>query len=90
MQLMVSRGADGSDKDIAAVVKYLTTNYGPKPAPTTPAAPAPVKPAIPTPAAPPTGKLDLPKNAQPALTASAAASQQNDAAVRRYLQPMMR
>jgi hypothetical protein len=38
VDLMVSRGADGSDADVDAVVKYLSKNFGPEETP--PAAPA--------------------------------------------------
>jgi mono/diheme cytochrome c family protein len=37
VDLMVSRGADGSDADVDAVVKYLSKNFGPEKTP--PAAP---------------------------------------------------
>ncbi len=30
VDLMMSRGADGSDADVEAVVKYLTKNFGPE------------------------------------------------------------
>jgi mannose-6-phosphate isomerase-like protein (cupin superfamily) len=43
---MKNRGASGSDADFAAVVDYLTKNFGTEPAkPAAPAKPAPAKPA---------------------------------------------
>lgn len=36
VQLMVSRGADGSDEDIDTVIKYLSTHFGPDAKPETP------------------------------------------------------
>jgi cytochrome c5 len=37
VDLMVSRGADGSDADVEAVVKYLSKNFGPEKSPPAPA-----------------------------------------------------
>jgi len=59
VQLMVSRGADGSDADIDVVTKYLSASFPPVKA-TPPATPAPTSPAPAVPAAPkPTSHLDI-------------------------------
>jgi hypothetical protein len=90
VQLMVSRGAEGTDAEIALVTKYLSTSfpYVP-PQPAAPATASPTPPKSPAPAAPPASHIDTHKAVRPVLNASVA-SQQNAAELRRYLQPMTR
>lgn len=92
VQLMVSRGADGTDAEIALVIKYLSTSFPyvpPQPQPAAPAPASPAPPKSPAPAAPPASHIDTHKAVRPVLNASVA-SQQNTAELRRYLQPMTR
>jgi cytochrome c553 len=95
VQLMVSRGAEGSDQDIDVVTKYLSKNFPLPPAQPAPSTPAPATPATPAPAtptparpAPPAARIDTHKAARPVLSASAAPAPLSAAELRRYLQPM--